>query len=670
MDDFPSINRELSWLDFNDRVLDEAFSEEVPLLERLNFFSIFSSNLEEFFMIRVGGLHRQIRFSQDAAGQKVIEQILEKTRNLINKQNSCVSKLLGQMDCVGIHYKNDFSRDEIPFLKDFFDEKIFPILTPLRIGKNHYTQIEGGELYAFFELESTASEKKIKAITDEENGIWTAILIPKKVENVIPFPNGRDWTLWQDVILLFAQSLFVGYEIKDSCLFKLTRDASTVVPENEDLLEALQEVLKKRKRAFPVKLEHTKTGPHLVKMLQENFGLNTNELFEVENFFEHVHFKNLLPQKFYLSLKNSLWKPREYPDLYEKKTLWKTLRKRDILLHFPYDSFNAVESFLKIAATDKKVLSIKMTLYRTTKNSPLLKALALAKENGKQVTVFVEVRARFDEKQNIDWVKRLEKKHIQIVYKIENLKVHAKTLQVVRRDSDKIRCYSYLSTGNFNEKTARLYSDFALFTTNEAISADLLAFSNVISGYSAVRPMKSLAMSPVDLREKLITLIEGEAEAASQGHEGLIMAKVNSLADERIVAALYKAASVGVKILLNVRGICTLVPGVPGLSENIRVVSIVDRFLEHSRIMYFRNGGDEKIFLSSADWLPRNFDKRIELLFPIFQNDLKARLKKSMEVYLNDTEKGRYLQSDGTWRKAETVIPESRAQERFLSGEI
>ena len=676
-------NRELSWIEFNARVLFKACRKDIPLVERLNYLAIVSSNFSEFFMVRVAGLkHQQITNPEmtDIAGLTPDEQlklISERVHQITELQSETLIKdIIPALSNAGIKYVNpsQYTLQQKVFTKTMFQEEIFPQLTPLRTNTEIFPYIANLRLHAAFKLKTLPNIEKTNnafSMTETENPI-AIVQIPSNMPRLVLLPSDsgeKNFTLIGDIITEYGAFLFPGYEVTESMLFNVTRDADFAVEEDAslDFIQAMEEVLEKRQSSVPVRLLCTKTSSFLRDFLKEKLKLQEDDIYSVEGIVEPATFLSIAEWPEVKSLKYEKWEHFKPNDLPVKEPLWNTLKQRDVLLHVPYQSYEPVISFINKAADDPNTVAIKMTLYRTSGNSPIVRALERAARNGKQVTVFVELKARFDEKRNISWATQLEKAGVIVVYGIVNLKVHAKILLVVRKENDGIHRYVQLSTGNFNDKTAKLYTDMSLFTSNEDIANDATLFFNVISGYSVIQPMKKLYMAPVNLKSKLLELIERETNLSTPENPGLIMIKANSLGHEEIIRALYKASQSGVKILLNIRGICMLVPGVQNQSENISVISIVDRYLEHTRIFYFQNTGSEELYLSSADIMPRNLDRRVELMFPVTQKDLFLQIKDVLQTYFKDNTHAHKLNSDGTWlpilaKDGETEI---RAQEIF-----
>ncbi len=692
MSKFPFINRELSWIEFNARVLNEAKKKTVPLLERLNFLSIVTSNFDEFFQVRVASIKRELMKSPnitEASGltpSGLLKRISERCHEIIGEQYELLDReILPQLRENGIGYvqSGDYSPSQTAFAQSYFKNQIYPLLTPLRTDGEEFPHIANRHSYAAFLLgprEGFRVKDEIFSVKKDSKEGVAVVQIPSDVPGIIWLPDdekfadenqGEDrahenpdgkkckmFTLVDDVIASFGDSLFPGYEVKESLLFKVNRDADFAVDEDagEKFIQAMEEVLVKRQSSFPVQAICNSTSKTLSDYIKNKLQLGDDDLYCVDGPVDLTCLKELADEDFdgKENLQYPAWKHFYPADLPSDGFLWNTIRSHDVLLNVPYQSFDPVVKFIQDASLDKDVLSIKMTLYRTGSNSPIVRALEKAAQNGKQVTAFVEVKARFDEQRNISWVNELINAGVTVVYGIVNIKVHAKIALVIRRESDGLRRYVHLSTGNYNPGTAKVYQDFSIFTSNPQIASDATFFLNVISGYSAVQTMRHLFMAPITLKQKLIDLINREIQQSSPENPGLIVAKMNSLCHPEIVKKLYAASQAGVRILLNIRGICTLVPGVEGVSENIRVVSTIGRYLEHSRICYFQNGGEEELFLSSADWMERNLDRRIELMFPVTDKQVFQKVKETLMMYFEDNTQTHLLQNDGTWIPATT----------------
>ncbi|MBN1616719.1 MAG: polyphosphate kinase 1 [Spirochaetales bacterium] len=694
------VSRDLSWVEFNARVLDEALQSDVPLLERLRFLTIVSSNFDEFFMVRVAALKAQSAVEgqhPDNSGLTAAQQvrlISRRVHELVPLQYRCLLQdILPGLEKEGISYVRpaEYTQAQSRFLETFFMNEAFPLLTPLRtssLGK--LPSIGNLRLHAVFHLRPSmdipegaladfleGAGVSVSGDSVDSSGaavrqLFAVVQIPSSIPRVVWLPDAsgkRFFTLLDDVVLAFAQRLFPGFTIEGRLLFKVTRDADSPVDEERDgdFIAAIEEVLANRLSSRPVRLLCTGESPVISAWLLDRMGLSDQDIYRVSGPLDLSTLIDLVETPGLDHLRNPSWNrywPARFP---EDSPLWDTLKATDLLLHVPYQSWEPVLRFLEDASSDPGVLAIKMTLYRTSGDSPVIRSLERAARAGKHVTVFVELKARFDEERNITWVKRLEEAGVIVVYGIARLKVHAKILMVIRREQEGVRRYVHLSTGNYNDRTARFYSDLSVFTSNPAIANDATLFFNMISGYSAIMGMKYLKMAPIDLKSTLVSLIDREAQRSQAEVPGMIMAKMNSLADPEVIDALYRASRAGVKILLNIRGICTLVPGVKGMSEGITVVSVIDRFLEHSRIFWFQNGGADELFLSSADWMPRNLDRRVELMFPILQESIRKEIRSLLGMYFEDNLKAHRLTSEGTWTRLSPSGSETplRVQERL-----
>ncbi|MDR1316982.1 MAG: polyphosphate kinase 1 [Spirochaetales bacterium] len=680
---FPFFNRELSWLEFNKRVLGEARDRNARLLERLKFLSIVSSNLDEFFQIRVASLCRQIasgNYVSDPSGMSPasqLEEVYREARKLVSRQYRCLhEEILPQLAGRGLVFllPKDYTEERKSFLSELFTREIFPVLTPFRMKKGENILSPGNlKLHAAFLLEALAGAKT--PFRDEEDSpLVAAVHIPSILPRVIflpksPADTGKVYfTLLEYAILENAFRLFEGYKIKESILFRVTRDGDIGVDEerDEDFVDAMEEVLVRRENSAVVRLSVTDTGGSLRDILSSFLEIRPPAVFEYP---DPIDISGLDPAAFpgFDNLRDESWIPRGPHEIPGTQPVWEVLKHRDILLHHPYDSFQMVVRLLGEAACDPEVLALKITLYRTSGDSPIIQALERAAQNGKQVTAVMELKARFDEERNIEWAQRLQRAGAIVIYGIAYLKVHAKALLIVRKEKTAVCRYVHLSTGNYNDKTARLYTDIGFLTSREDIARDVSLFFNAVTGCSVIPSLKKLLMSPENMKRRLVSLIEREAARGTEENPGLIMAKMNSLADPQIITALYQASQKGVKIRLIVRGICMLVPGIKNVSENISVISIVDRFLEHSRVFYFSGGGSEEVYCSSADWMPRNLERRVELMFPVEQRDLKKRLIHILKTCLLDNVQAHELKSDGSYERRKCDNPKKavRSQRVF-----
>ena len=660
-------NRELSWLEFNSRVLGEAENPDNPLLERLKFLAISGSNLDEFFMVRVATIKRQIRRGGEIdcpsgiSALEVCDQIREMVLSMISRQYNCLNdQLLPGLQEERLCYidRTGYTDEQAKYTARIFSTEIVHTLTPMRITDE--------EPFPF-----TANLRQHILFTLENTG-RALVQIPPILKRVYWLPAGEEtscFTFLEDIILYNAGALFPGYTIADSTIFRITRDADLSVDEerDEDFLDAMSEVIQERKQSRSIRLSVSYGESDLTGYLMQTLGLSEEDCYSHPGPLNLGDFMGLAGTAGFDALRYPPWTPVPSPTVPDEEPLWDSLKQRDILLHHPYESFEPVVRLLNDAAADPNVLAIKATLYRTSGNSPVVKALQKAAENGKQVTALVELKARFDEERNIEWALQLERAGVIVVYGIAHLKVHAKALLIVRREPAGIQRYVHLATGNYNEKTAELYTDIGLLSAEGMLTYEVSLFFNAITGYSSTQPLNLLAMAPASLKNKILELIRREADRSTKENPGLIMAKLNSLADTDIIKGLYKASRAGVKIMLNVRGICMLVPGRKKMSSRISVVSIVGRFLEHSRIFYFSNGGQEEVYLSSADWMPRNLDRRVELMFPIQQERVKKRVIGLLQTYFRDTDNAHLLLENGTYEKKSPKQGESpfSAQSHF-----
>lgn len=664
------LDRELSWINYNSRVLEEGLRNDLPALDRFRFLSIVSSNFDEFFMVRIAALKRAIAENPDSSENSVLllNSAMEMIRPLFAKLYKCLDKdIFPGLAKGGLELRRPpFSPDETGYLKPLFMREILPVLTPLRFGglENWTTPlpaIANGILYGAFLLKGTEPE------TTETEPCISIVEIPPTLDRIIRIDTSgthQRWALLDDLLMLWGGSLFPGYEVKERLFFRIYRDADFSVDEkrDDDFIEAMEEVIIRRDSSPAVQIVYSswhysqgKTDTTSSVIIQR-LGLSNEDAFSLPGPLHLQSLDSLFRIQGFDSLKRKTSRPHPHPSFSSDISIWDTIRAGDILLNLPYQSFDPVVRFFQEAASDPLVLSVKTTLYRTSGNSPIVRALEQAALSGKQVTAMVELKARFDEERNISWVKQLERAGVIVIYGLAMLKVHAKISQIIRKEETGIVRYLHFSTGNYNDKTARAYSDICLFSCREDFSSDATSFFNIISGYSSPLSMRSLVMAPHHLKQRLIDLIDREAKRAKEGLPGRITAKMNALVDNDVADALYRASGAGVKINLNIRGICTLVPGVPGLSENIRVVSIIDRFLEHSRVVYFNNGGAEEFFISSADWMPRNLERRVELLIPVYEEETREELRSILEAYFKDNTNSWNLRKDGNW---ERLAPQS-----------
>lgn len=654
-------NRELSWLAFNERVLEEALDKRNPLLERIKFLAIFSSNLDEFFMVRVAGLQDQVRSGfnkpENKAGltpKQQLHKISRITHRLMELQSEILKDvLLPELleEQIEFHQIDHLAIEQLMELENYFDEQIFPVLTPMAV-----------DAYRPFPLLLNKSLNLAVLIEDEhedeEKHLRTAIVqVPAVLDRFVQLKSDNKvlFILLEDVIRYFIHKLFTGYKVVSVSIFRITRNSDLPINEEGayDLLKEIEKELKSRKWGSAVRLEVQKKcfDQRVLRYLTEELEVNEQDVYEINGPLDLTMFFSFYnkAKKEYCHLIYEPLIPQQPRDLKPDDDLFEEISKRDILIHHPYESFSPVIDFVAKAAVDPDVLAIKQTLYRVSGDSPIIKALKKAAENKKQVTVLVELKARFDEEKNVQWAKELEIAGCQVIYGINHLKTHSKITLVVRRKNHRIERFVHLGTGNYNDQTAHLYTDLGLFTSKKKFGIDATHFFNYLSGYTKKPKFHHLSMAPFDIRNDFIHLIDEEINFHNKYSNGHIIAKMNSLADKAIIKKLYEASNAGVKIDIIVRGICCLRPGIKGVSENIRVRSIVGRFLEHSRIYYFHHNGEEKIFLSSADLMTRNMDKRIEILFPIFDGDLKIRLNGILATLLADNVKAREQDENGRY---------------------
>ncbi|WP_017327246.1 polyphosphate kinase 1 [Synechococcus sp. PCC 7336] len=660
------LNRELSWLEFNRRVLHEALDDRTPLLERLKFLGIFSSNLDEFFMVRVAAIQQQIEAgvtSRTADGLTPPEQlgrIQEHLRPIVAQQHKCFEKVLrpalAQLGVRILSYA-DLDRQQQDYLKDYFECHIFPILTPLAVDPGHP-----------FPYISNLSLNLAVLVYDPRDGLehFARVKVPRALNRFIQLGDSLDFVPLEHAIGNNLEPLFEGMEIRTYHPFRITRNADLAIEEEEagDLLLAIEEELRKQRLGgSAVRLELSAGTPDKIRnKLVDQLELDERCIYEIDGLLGLDSLFAFMSLDF-PGYKDTPWTPTAPPrfrhlDSDNPAAIFAAIRKGDILVHHPYDSFSgSVLRFIQAASRDRNVMSIKQTLYRTSGDSPVIQALIDAAAAGKQVAVLVELKARFDEANNIQWARRLENAGVHVVYGVIGLKTHTKLSLAVRKEDDCLRSYVHIGTGNYNPKTARLYTDLGLFSCDEALGADAIDLFNFLTGYSHQQSYRKLLVAPVSLRSRITEMIRRETarqrrfNQTGEGKGGRIIAKMNSLVDAQIIEALYEAGKEGVEIDLIVRGICCLRPGVPGLSESIRVISVIGRFLEHSRIFYFANGGEEEIYIGSADWMTRNLDRRVEAVTPVSDPKLMAELLELLRVMLADNRQAWDLQSDGSYKQ-------------------
>ena len=662
-------NRELSWLKFDARVLNEAKDKSIPLLERLKFVSITSSNLDEFFMVRVASLKDMVHADyrkRDIAGMTASEQldrINTATRKLVESQyNTYNRSLVPLMAANGIHIiekYEELTAEQAAYVDRYFEEDVYPVLTPMAVDASRPFPLIRNKTLNIAALLSSKKDEKHKDAVE-----FATVQVPGVLPRLVPIPadtsensgevEGRTFILLEQIIEKNIDKLFLNYHVLCAHPYRVMRNADLPIDEDEaaDLLKEIQKQLKKRQWGEDIRLEvEASVDKKLLRFLKDELKVAEEDIFQISGPIDLTFLMKMYGLSGCDSLRYEPYKPQRVPEIEPGEDIFEAIRGGDILLHHPYETFDPVVDFIRQAASDPDVLAIKQTLYRVSGNSPIIASLAQAAENGKQVSVLVELKARFDEENNIVWAKKLEQAGCHVIYGLVGLKTHSKIALVVRREEDGIRRYVHLGTGNYNDSTAKLYTDCGIFTCNEAIGEDATAVFNMLSGYSEPLSWNELVLAPIWLRTRFMHLIARETKHAREGKPARIVAKMNSLCDEGIIAALYEASAAGVEIELIVRGICCLKVGIPGISENIHVRSIVGNFLEHSRIFFFLNDGEEELYMGSADWMPRNLDRRVEILFPVLDDTLKEKVKHILDVELADNTKAHVLKPDGEYEK-------------------
>ncbi len=653
-------NRELSWLDFDDRILAEARDTSIPLMERLKFLSITSSNLDEFFMVRVASLKDQVNAGYkgvDIAGMTAIEQIeaiLNYTHDFADRQYSTYNKsLIPSLKREGlkiISYYEDLNEEQSEYVDRFFNSEVFPVLTPMAVDSSRPFPLIRNK---YLNIGALIQDKNDKDTVD-----FATVQVPSGLPRIVTIPTDDDQCttiiLLEQIIEKNIRKLFTGYKVLTAAPYRVMRNADLPFDEDEaaDLLVEIEKQLKRRQWGEPIRVEvESGMDKQLLKVLKRELPIREEAIFRIRGPLDLTFLMKVYGLEGFDHLKDKPFTPQKPKYLDMDRDLFEQIREHDILLHHPYETFDPVVNFISKAAHDPDVLAIKQTLYRVSSHSPIIASLAAAAENGKQVSVLVELKARFDEENNIVWARKLEEAGCHVIYGLVGLKTHSKITLVVRREDDGIRRYVHLGTGNYNDSTAKLYTDMGLLTCKRSYGEDATAVFNMLSGYSEPLGWNRLTLAPQWLRDKFLALINRETLNATKGYPARIIAKMNSLCDKEIIEALYEASQKGVSIDLIVRGICCLKAGVEGLSENIRVRSIVGTFLEHSRIYYFENHGNPEIYMGSADWMPRNLDKRVEILFPVDDATLKDDIIELLNIQLSDTKKARIMLSDGRYEK-------------------
>ncbi len=653
-------NREDSWISFNERVLEEARDKNTPLFERLKFLSITSSNFDEFFMIRVASLKDMVHVGytkKDIAGltaQEQIAQILKRVQEVVSLQystyNRSILPALKQQGLEVVTRHEDLTEEQAVYADRYFEENVYPVLTPMAMDSSRpFPLIRNKTLNIGALIQKKGEGKK-------ETTEFATVQVPSVLPRIIELPcgEGRAVILLEEIIERNIGKLFLNYKVACAHPYRIMRNADLTIDEDEaaDLLKEIQKQLKKRQWGEVIRLEVEEgMDKQLLKILKKEFNIRGDDIFHINGPLDLTFLMKMYGMDGFDKLKIKPYTPQPVPALMEREDIFEAIREHDILLHHPYMTFDPVVNFVKQAAKDPEVLAIKQTLYRVSGNSPIIAALAQAAENGKQVSVLVELKARFDEENNIVWAKMLEKAGCHVIYGLVGLKTHSKITLVVRKEEDGIRRYVHLGTGNYNDSTAKLYTDCGLLTCAESIGEDATAVFNMLSGYSEPKHWNKLALAPIWLRDRFYELIERETQHALSGEPAHIIAKMNSLCDKEIIAKLYEASAAGVQIDLIIRGICCLKTGIPGVSEHITVRSIVGNFLEHARIFYFHNNGQPEVYMGSADWMPRNLDKRVEILFPLENDRIKEEACHILQIQMEDNVKARILQPDGSYEK-------------------
>lgn len=656
-------NRELSWLLFNKRVLSEARDKQLLLFERLKFLSITASNLDEFFMVRIGSLVDMIHAEytkKDIAGMSAKEQLdalMEETHKFAALQYSTYNRmLLPQLRANGLNFvehHEQLTERQAQYVDEYFEENVYPVLTPMAVDSSRPFPLIRNKTLNIGALVAKKGEKD----TEIE---FATVQVPSVLPRVVRIPAAKEGDtevavlLLEEIIERNISKLFLNYNVLCAHPFRITRNADLAIDEDEaeDLLLEIEKQIKKRTWGQAIRLEiEAAADRRLLKILCRELSVRKEDVFEIDGPLDLTFLMKVYGLEGFDELRAPKYTPAPVPEFDGTDNIFDVIKKGDVLMHHPYQSFVPVVDFIRQASKDPDVLAIKQTLYRVSGNSPIISSLAQAAENGKQVSVLVELKARFDEEHNIVWAKKLEQAGCHVIYGLVGLKTHSKIALVVRREEDGIRRYVHLGTGNYNDSTAKLYTDCGIFTCKESIGEDATAVFNMLSGYSEPLAWNELVLAPYWLRDKFLRLIGRETKNAQQGREARIVAKMNSLCDPGIIAALYEASASGVKIDLIVRGICCLRVGIPGVSENISVRSIVGNFLEHSRIFYFYNDGNPEVFMGSADWMPRNLDRRVEIVFPVIEEELKEKALHILHVELEDNVKARVMQPDGTYEK-------------------
>jgi polyphosphate kinase len=670
-------NRELSWLEFNQRVLDEARDEALPLLERLKFLAITASNLDEFFMVRVGGLSLLVEkgiATPDPAGMTPIEQlsaVRKRVHEMVDQQEACFLELEQKLAEAGIRRVRgqDLTERRGKAVEQVFESEIFAVMTPRAVrGGDDFPLLVNQMLHVAVHLAADG--------TSDGQPRLAIIPLGRALPRFFTLSGGERgywFVLLEDIVVRMVHRFFPGEKVQGNAVFRITRNADFSLRDDlaVDLLAGMEGILSARKHGDCVRLEvAADADKKVLASLKAALEVNDEDIFKTAAPLDLAAFMPLADLAGFDALKYEPWPPQPSPDVEQGTKMFDIIARQDVLLYHPYESFDPVLRLIEEAASDPDVLAIKQILYRTSRKSPIVAALARAAQRGKYVTVIVELKARFDEARNIEWARSLEEQGVQVIYGVKGLKTHAKTCIIVRREPHGVVRYVHFGTGNYNEITAKIYSDASLLTANEELGADAVAFFNAITGYSQPQRYRKIEAAPTGLRPRILELIEAETHRRQQGQQAFIDAKINSLVDPEIINALYAASQAGVTVRLNIRGVCCLRPGLAELSENISVVSIVDRYLEHARIFHFHHGADNLVFISSADWMPRNLDRRIELLVPIEDQTAKARLVAILNTYFEDNVKARALQPDGMYKRLKPGRKKARRSQEVLYDEV
>lgn len=670
------INREISWLDFNYRVLEEAYDKTNPLMDRFKFLAITASNLDEFVMVRIAGIMDQIGVGYEKKGldgktpRELLAEVNSGTHEMMKRQYNCLNKsLLPEMEQVGISLisAEEMTAEEADFAESYFSEMVYPVLTPQAIDNSRpFPLVKNNRVYLCIQLSDTEAGKKKKKDKNKDDLLMAILEVPGVLPRIIPMPcpetdaeaaeKPRRYIFLEELLKPHVGELFPGYDVKHTGTFRITRNGDLDIDEDEaeDLLIEIEKSIKQRKWGACIRLEIGKGfNKKALKKLADELEIDNSNIFEEKGPLDLTCFMKFQGRPEFAGLREASWKPVPSADFYGRPDIFKVIREKDRLLHHPYQSFDTVVNFVHQAAEDPDVLAIKQTLYRVSGDSPIIAELIKAAENGKQVTVLVELKARFDEANNVVWAKKLERAGCHVIYGLVGLKIHCKMILVVRKESDGIRRYVHLGTGNYNDVTAGLYTDLGMLTAKESYATDVSTLFNVLSGYSHYTLWNKLEVAPSTMRDAFNRMIDREIQNVTMGGKGKIVAKMNALIDDKIVEKLYEASQAGVVIHLIVRGMCSLFPGVPGISDNIEVHSIVGTFLEHSRIYYFYNNGEDEIYMSSADWMQRNLNRRIETLFPIEDEALRQKLFHIVDITWRDTIKTRVMQPNGKYERVD-----------------